>query len=121
MPKITVKDGATYEVEAGKRLILALRDNEVDILHRCGGYAKCTTCRVKFVEGEPEKMTQAELDRLSEQEGLLGEVRLSCQIPCDHDMTVEPVMSLESTGLDDPGSRPKDDITPEPVFVDKPE
>lgn len=121
MPKITVKDGATFEVEAGKRLILALRDNDVDILHRCGGYAKCTTCRVAFHAGEPAQMTQAELDRLSQQEGLPGEVRLSCQIPCNADMTVEPLMTLASTGLDDRGSRPQDDITPEPVFVDKPE
>jgi ferredoxin len=120
MPQITVKDGITFEAETGKRLILALEDAGVDILHRCGGYAKCTTCRVKFMAGEPDKMTVAERDRLSESEGLLGDVRLSCQIPCDHDMTVEPLMSKASMNLDDAGSRPQDQITPEPEWIDRP-
>lgn len=120
MPKITVKDGQTFDAPEGKRLILALEDAGVDILHRCGGFARCTTCRVKFIEGEPEKMTVAEKERLGQQEGLLGEVRLSCQIPCQHDMTVEPLMSLAKMNLDDPGSRPQDNITPDPEWIDRP-
>ena len=119
MPTITVKDGASFEADANTRLTLALRDNDVDILHRCGGNAKCTTCRVNFVEGDPEKMTVAERDRLA-QGDLLGEARLSCQILCDHDMTVEPLMSMASEGLDDPGGRPKDEITPDPEWIDTP-
>ncbi len=120
MPQITVKDGKSFEAENGKRLILALEDAGVDILHRCGGYAKCTTCRVKFIEGEPDKMTVAERDRLAKDEGLLGEVRLSCQISCQHDMTVEPLMSKVNQNLDDAGSRPEDAITPEPEWIDRP-
>ncbi len=37
-----------FEAEEGKKLVLALEDNGVDILYRCGGNAKCTTCRVEF-------------------------------------------------------------------------
>ena len=121
MPQIHVKDGDSFEVETGKRLILALKDEGIDILHRCGGYAKCTTCRVAIPEGEPDQMTEAEVARLSEQEGLLGEIRLSCQISCTHDMTVEVLMSMESTGLDDSGGQPEDQITPDPIWVAKPE
>ncbi len=120
MPNISVKDGGTFAVDADKRLILALRENDVDILHRCGGHAKCTTCRVSFVDGEPDKMTEAELEKLKEQDKL-GEFRLSCQIMCDHDMTVEPLMTLASTGLDDRGPQPETEITPSPVWKDKPE
>ncbi len=120
MPTITIKDGNSYEVEDGKRLILALRDNNVDILHRCGGNAKCTTCRVSFDAGEPDKMTVAERDRLTSGDDLLGNVRLSCQIACNADMTVEPLMTQANQNLDDPGSRPKDDITPEPEWIDAP-
>jgi ferredoxin len=77
MPRIEVEDTGTFDVEEGKRLVLALEEDAgVDILHRCGSYAKCTTCRVEFVEGEPEKMTRAELDVL-ESRDLLGQVRLS--------------------------------------------
>jgi len=119
MPKITVGD-KSFDAPEGKRLILALRDEDVDILHRCGGYAQCTTCRVEFSEGEPDRMTEAERDKLTDQ-GDLGEFRLSCQIPCEHDMSVTPLLTLESTGLDDRGNRPQDDITPDPVWVDKPD
>lgn len=119
MPTITV-NGQTIDAADDKRLILALRDADVDILHRCGGNAKCTTCRVEFSDGEPTKMTQAELDKLTEQDNL-GKFRLSCQILCDHDMTVEPLMTMSNQNLDDPGSRPEDHITPEPEWVAKPE
>jgi ferredoxin len=120
MPKITVKDGQSFEVDAGTRLVLALQDNDVDILHLCGGHARCTTCRVKVHDGEPSKMTVAEKERLGKDDGLLGEVRLSCQIPCDADMTVEPLMRVSTTEHDAPGKRPEDHITPEPEWTDAP-
>lgn len=119
MPRITTNDGASFDVEDGTRLVLALQDNGVDILHRCGGHAKCTTCRVNFHEGEPARMTVAEHDKLKEKE-LLGEVRLSCQILCEGDMTVEAVHRLSESGLDDAGGRPEDDITPDPEWMDTP-
>lgn len=120
MPTITIKDGKSFEVESGKRLILALRDNDVDILHRCGGNARCTTCRVEFEAGEPDRMTVAERDKLAEKEGLLGTVRLSCQLLCEQDMTLTPLMTMENTQLDDPGGRPADHITPDPEWTDAP-
>lgn len=118
MAKITVKDGATFEADASTRLVNALETNGVDILHRCGGYAKCTTCRVVIHAGEPDTMTQAEFDKLQANEKL-GEFRLSCQILCDHDMTVEPLMRLSTSDYDDPGGQPEADITPDAVWVDK--
>jgi len=119
MATITVEGGSSFEADANKRLILAIEDSGVDILHRCGGYAKCTTCRVEFSAGEPDKMTAAERDKLQEQ-GNLGKFRLSCQILCDHDMTVTPLMTLSNTDMDDAGSRPQDNITPDPEWVDVP-
>ena len=121
MPTITIKDGESFEASADQRLVLAIKDSGLDILHRCGGYAKCTTCRVQFHEGEPDKMTEAEKAKIGDhddfQEG--SGMRLSCQILCDHDMTVEPLMTMTSSGLDDPGSRPEDNITPDPVWTEK--
>ncbi len=70
-------------------------------------------------EGEPEKMTKAELEVLQSRD-LLGEVRLSCQALCDHDVKVRVLMTVTSTGLDGPGPRPEPSITPDPVGVDKP-
>lgn len=120
MPKLRVEGVGEFNVEEGKRLVLAIEEDAgVDILHRCGSYAKCTTCRVEYLEGEPEKMTKAELEVL-ESRDLLGEVRLSCQAVCDHDITVRPLMTVTSTGLDGPGPQPAPEITPEPEWVDKP-
>lgn len=116
MPKITVKDHGSFEAPAGKRLVLALEDSGLDMLHRCGGYARCTTCRVKVLSGSLDKMTAAERARLME-EGILGEARLSCQIPCEQDMTIELIWRLSTTDYETAGRRPEDFITPEPEWV----
>src|SRR5687767_9409839 len=114
MPKLTVEGVGEFEVPANKRLVLALEDEAgIDQLHACGGNARCTTCRVEFVEGEPDQMTVAEKTVLNAR-GLSG-VRLSCQIPCDHDMTVRVISRLEGSGRKDAGARPTDDIQPQPV------
>ena len=78
MPQLTVDGFGTFDVSQGKRLVLAVEQAGVDILHACGGNARCTTCRVEFLSGEPDKMTQAEKTKLAERQ--LTGVRLSCQI-----------------------------------------
>ena len=66
MPKLTVEGIGSFDVPADKRLVLALEDeSKVDQMHACGGNARCTTCRVEFVAGEPDQMTQAEKDVLA--------------------------------------------------------
>ena len=116
MPKLSVEGFPTVEVEAGKRLVLAIeQDAGVDVLHACGGNARCTTCRVEFISGEPTKMTQAERDKLAER-GLTG-VRLSCQIQCEHDMSVRAISRLTGSGRPDPGRTPEPTIQPPPEWV----
>ncbi len=116
MPKLTVEGFGTFDVEAGKRLVLAIeQDAHVDILHACGGNARCTTCRVEFIDGEPVPQTVAEKDRLAFR-SLTG-VRLSCQILCDHDMTVRAISRLEGSGRADPGPTPQATITPPPQWT----
>ena len=121
MPKLEVEGVGEFDVEEGKRLVLAIEEDAgVDILHRCGAHAKCTTCRIEYVEGEPDLMTRAELEVLQSRD-LLGQVRLSCQAVCDHDIKVRPLMTVSSMGLDGPGAEPETGITPEPEWVEKPE
>jgi ferredoxin len=116
MPKVTVEGFGTVEVPADKRLVNAIeQDAKVDILHACGGNARCTTCRVEFVAGEPTKMTVAEKTVLAAK-GVTG-VRLSCQILCDHDMTVRAISRLEGSGRPDPGRTPEAGITPPPEWA----
>ena len=114
MPKLSVENVGQFEVPQGKRLVLALEDEaHVDQLHACGGNARCTTCRVEFLAGEPDQMTQAEKNVLAAK-NLTG-VRLSCQIVCDHDMTVKANSRLAGSGRANAGNRPADTIQPEPV------
>jgi ferredoxin len=118
MPKLSVEGFPTVDVENGKRLVRAIeQDAQVDILHACGGNARCTTCRVEFIEGEPEKMTVAERNVLAAR-GVTG-VRLSCQILCDHDMTVRAISRLTGSGRPDPGPPPAEEITPPPDWTDR--
>jgi ferredoxin len=118
MAKLTVEGFGTFDVADGKRLVLAVeQDAGVDILHACGGNARCTTCRVEFIEGEPDVMTEAEQNKLAEK-GLTG-VRLSCQIRCNHDMSVRAISRLTGSGRPDAGGPPAPQITPDPVWISK--
>ena len=111
MPKLTVEGVGEFEVPAGKRLVLALEDEAgIDQMHACGGNARCTTCRVEFSAGEPEQMTVAEKQVLAAR-GLTG-VRLSCQILCDHDMTVRAISRLAGSGRADAGPTPAAHVEP---------
>ncbi|MEL6269901.1 MAG: 2Fe-2S iron-sulfur cluster-binding protein [Chloroflexota bacterium] len=120
MPQLTIQNKGTFDASDGKKLVLAIEENGSDIMHRCGGNAKCTSCRVEFIEGEPEQMTVAERDKLQEQDNM-GAFRLSCQILVNQDMTVNPLMTVSGMGMDDAGPTPADDITPEPEWTDLPE
>jgi ferredoxin len=116
MPKLTVEGFNTVDVELGKRLVLAVEEDAgVDILHACGGNARCTTCRVEFVAGEPSKMTRAEKMKLEER-GLIG-IRLSCQIQCEHDMTLRAISRLAGSGRPDSGKKPEPTIQPPAEWI----
>ena len=118
VPKLTVDGVGAFEVPLGKRLVLALeQDAGIDQLHACGGHARCTTCRVEFVEGEPPRMTVAEQEVLQAR-GLAG-VRLSCQILCDHDMTVRAISRLAGSGRKDTGTQPAAEIEPPAEWADR--
>jgi ferredoxin len=114
MPRLVVNGRAT-DVPLGRRLVLAIGEAGVEIGHRCGGKARCTTCRVRFTVGEPGTMTRAEYDKLRER-GLLGEYRLSCQIVCSHDMAVTAPMTMDTEQWSDPGPPPDPEVRPEAVW-----
>jgi ferredoxin len=112
MPLLDVEGFGTIDADDGTRLVNAVRATGADIGHRCGGQAKCTTCRVTFSEGEPGPMTRAEYDKLAQTDAL-GDYRLACQIRVDRPMTVTPLMLAEEMGWDNPGPEPAADVEPE--------
>jgi ferredoxin len=111
MPKIeaiTATDTKTIEAPQGKKLVLVLEDAGIDILHRCGGNARCTTCRVELLEGDPGEMGELERNRLAMEAELADNVRLSCQIRVNGDLKVHVINQASVRGMD-PGPRPFDE------------
>jgi ferredoxin len=107
MPNVTIEGGPSFEVEAGKKLVLAIEDAGIDILHRCGGNARCTTCRVQIISGHPAPMDELERERLAREESLGPDIRLSCQIRVESDLTVRVISRSSETGMP-AGTRPMD-------------
>jgi ferredoxin len=107
MPTVTVEGEKSFEVAAGTKLVLAIEDAGIDVMHRCGGNARCTTCRVQVVSGDPGPMEQLERDRLAREEALGPDIRLSCQIRVQSDLTVNVLNRASITGVP-AGTRPMD-------------
>ena len=99
MPKITVEGYGTFDVPEGTRLVRAIEANGIDILHRCGGFARCTTCRVEVLAGDPGEIGDAERTRLAAETGLPETVRLSCQVRVIDDLKVKVINQSSVRGL----------------------
>jgi ferredoxin len=104
---VEVEGIGRVEVEEGRRLVLGLEDAGIDILHRCGGNARCATCRVEVLEGEPTPITEAEESRLARLTNREETTRLSCQVRVTSDLTVRVCNRLsDQPQLGDAGPRP---------------
>lgn len=108
MPTVTVEGTADpILVEPGRRLVLAIEGAGIDILHRCGGNARCTTCRVEILAGDPGPMTEPEEARLSRVEDRSPAMRLSCQVQVNDDLDVRVLRRLcDFPEMTDPGPEP---------------
>ena len=106
MPTVTVEGEKSFDVEPGKKLVLAIEDAGIDILHRCGGNARCTTCRVEVLAGDAPPMEALEQERLrrnrprAEYAAFVSDSRES-------DLWVVVVNRATKAGVD-PGPRPLD-------------
>lgn len=107
MPTVTVDGEKSFEVAPGTKLVLAIEDAGIDIMHRCGGNARCTTCRVQVLEGDPGPMRELERERLGREPELGPDIRLSCQIHVNSDLTVRALRRAAAEGTT-PGPRPFD-------------
>ena len=111
MPRIEAEAATgtqAFDAEQGRKLVLAIEDAGIDILHRCGGNAKCTTCRVEVLAGDPGEIGDAERNRLAMETGLAENVRLSCQVRIIDDLKVRVINQASVKGID-AGPRPLDE------------
>jgi ferredoxin len=107
MPVVHVEDVGSIDVVEGRRLVLGIEDAGIDILHRCGGNARCATCRVEVIDGEPTPITEAEELRLSELSSRKETTRLACQIRVLDELTVSVRRRLsQNPDMADAGPRP---------------
>jgi len=110
MPRITAETAngqVAFEADAGRKLVLAIEDSGIDILHRCGGNARCTTCRVEVIAGDPGEIGEPERAILATKTDLNDHTRLSCQVRLIDDMHVKVVNQASVAGID-PGTRPEE-------------
>jgi ferredoxin len=108
MRKITAETAngtLAFEVEEGRKLVLCLEDNGIDILHRCGGNARCTTCRVEILAGDPGEIGDPERTILATKTDLNDHTRLSCQVRVIDDLHVKVVRQASVEGIE-AGTRP---------------
>ena len=107
MPTVTVEGEKSFEAAAGTKLVLAIEDAGIDILHRCGGIAKCTTCRVQVISGDLPPMGEMERERLARDASFGPDIRLSCQVRVESDLVVNVLGRASASGIT-PGTRPED-------------
>jgi uncharacterized 2Fe-2S/4Fe-4S cluster protein (DUF4445 family) len=92
-------------VAAGTSILAAAHGGGVDITATCGGRGRCTSCRVKFVEGTvppPTIMDEVQLGDDLVREGY----RLSCQCALSEPATVQVAPPLEETAFQILGAGP---------------
>ncbi len=103
----TANGTVSINEENGRKLVLALEDNNVDILHRCGGNARCTTCRVEIISGDAGPIGDAEKSILATKDDLGDHTRLSCQVRIMDDLHVRVIRQASVEGIA-AGNRPEE-------------
>ena len=103
----TANGTVSINEENGRKLVLALEDNNVDILHRCGGNARGTTCRVEIISGDGGPIGDAEKSILATKDDLGDHTRLSCQVRIMDDLHVRVIRQASVEGIA-AGNRPEE-------------
>ncbi len=114
MPRITAETASgiqSFDCVAGQKLVLAIEDIGIDILHRCGGNARCTTCRVEIIYGDPGPIREAEKAVMATKDDMTDHMRLSCQVRVKDDLQIRVINQASVKGIDS-GPRPADHDTP---------
>ncbi len=94
MPKVTfLPMNQCFEAREGESILDVAINNDVPLMHACGGFCACTTCHVKVKSGLPglSVIEDEEQERLERADGMTSESRLGCQARVHGDVTVEIV------------------------------
>ncbi len=100
-PQLKHGSGRSMAILPGATVLETLRAYGVPHAAVCGGRARCTTCRIRVIDGladlpEPAGLEAAALARIGAGDG----VRLACQIRPAADIAVMPLLAADATASD---------------------
>ncbi|AWM26040.1 adenylate/guanylate cyclase domain-containing protein [Sinorhizobium fredii] len=98
--RVRYPDGRVAAVSRGFSVLEASRAAGFPHVSVCGGRGRCSTCRVRVIEGldgqpAPEAAELTTLSRI----GAPANVRLACQFRPTHNVTVVPILDTDSLGI----------------------
>lgn len=101
MMEITSLPGETkFDITAGESILAAALRANIPLAHACGGQAKCSTCRVRVLDGLENCNERNAAERtLSEHLRFSEEVRLACQTTVNGPVTLRRLV-FDETDLD---------------------
>lgn len=88
--------GKEIEATPNKSLLQLCNENQVEIKSICKGVPSCAECRIKIVEGEHNVLppSKAEISLIGSNY-FIDQRRLSCQVRCFGDITVDLTEQIE--------------------------
>lgn len=100
-PQLTHANGRSVAILPGATVLETLRAYGIAHAAVCGGRARCTTCRIRVVNGgatlpEPAGLEATALARIGASEG----VRLACQIRPAADIAITPLLAADAGAVD---------------------
>ncbi|MCB1479877.1 MAG: adenylate/guanylate cyclase domain-containing protein [Tepidamorphaceae bacterium] len=95
--RISYANGPTVACHHGPTLLEMSRAYGIPHASICGGRGRCSTCRVRVIEGGEEQAPPDETEaRVLKRIGAADNVRLACQLHPRTDMTVVPLLPASS-------------------------
>ena len=93
--------GQTVDIPRGSSVLEASRIGGIPHYSVCGGKGRCSTCRVKVIDGLDKLLPAGPVERMTlARIGAEPDVRLACQLRPTHNLTVVPLLAAQN----DPGS-----------------
>ena len=92
MPKITISNLNNKQVVShnnSKTVLNIMHENFIDWMHACGGKGRCTTCKMKILNGYERLSPLSDFEQKMRQNHRLdANERLACQCTVSGDITL---------------------------------
>lgn len=99
--RVQYPEGKSVRVSKGVNLLEASNLNGIPHASVCGGRGRCSTCRVRIVEGEDSLPEASDAERkVLERVGAPPRVRLACQAVPTADVSIMPLLPPNASPLD---------------------